>query len=372
MLSSVASMIDQFNIPNIRLLQSLGYQVDVAADFTDPGTITAERAKDLARRLEEMEVKVFDIAIPRSLSPQAVRSAYGKVRKLLAETHYDLIHCHSPIGGAICRFAAAGERKRGTKVIYTAHGFHFYSGAPLKNWIVYYPIEKALSRCTDVLITINREDYARAKKSFHAGKTLYVPGIGVDTEKIEAGKADGEIRRSCSIKDGEIMLLSVGELNDNKNHETAVRALSLLPDRFRYVVVGKGEKTEALQTLARELGVGERVRFVGFRNNVCDYYKSADAFVFPSYREGLPVALMEAMAAGLPVVCSRIRGNTDLIDEGKGGFLFAPSDSDELAESIRRLFREDREKMGRYNREKITSFSSRKVQEEMKKIYDMI
>ena len=226
-----------------------------------------------------------------------------------------------------------------------------------------------LSRYTDVLITINREDYARAKKRFHAKKTVYVPGIGIDTEKIASAEGDEEIRRSCSISPDEIMLLSVGELNGNKNHETAIRALSLLPERFHYVIVGKGEKHDALLALARKLGVENRVRLVGFQNNVNAYYKTADAFVFPSYREGLSVSLMEAMAAGLPVACSRIRGNTDLIDEGRGGFFFAPSDSAALAESVLKLFREDRDNMGLYNREKTASFSIEKVREEMRKIY---
>ena len=353
MLASVASMIDQFNIPNIRLLQSLGYKVDTAADFTMPGTITAERVEDLKRRLGEMNVGVFDVPIPRSLSPRAIRTAYKEVRRILEDGHYDLIHCHSPIGGAICRLAARTERRKGTRVIYTAHGFHFYSGAPLKNWLVYYPVEKILSRCTDVLITINREDFTRAQKSFRAGKTVYVPGIGVDADKIAEAKADGEIRRSNSI--------------------AAIRAIALLPDRFKYVIVGKGDKLEELRTLSEELGIADRVRFVGFKNNVYEYYKSADAFVFPSYREGLSAALMEAMAAGLPVACSRIRGNTDLIDEGKGGFMFDPSDREAIAESIRALFREDRGKMGRYNAEKIaSSFSIRKVREEMERIYRSI
>ena len=372
MLASVASMIDQFNIPNIKLLQALGYRVDVVADFTNPGTITAERSKALKSRLSEMNAQVYDIAIPRSLSPRAILMAYKKVRKLVSEKQYDLIHCHSPIGGAICRLAARKERKKGTRVIYTAHGFHFYTGAPLKNWLIFYPIEKWLSRYTDELITINKEDFERAIKHFHAKKTVCVHGIGIDIDKVAAAKADGEIRRSCSIGEEDIMLLSVGELNDNKNHETALKALSALPKRYKYVIVGKGEKRDALRALAEELKIEDRVSLVGFQNNVLEYYKSADAFIFPSYREGLSVALMEAMAAGLPVVCSRIRGNTDLIEEKKGGFLFVPSDWKSLAEGIQQVFREDREKMGSFNREKIALFSIQTVAEEMKRIYETI
>ena len=184
-LASVASMIDQFNISNIEILQSLGYRVDVVADFTNPGTITKERADNLKKRLIAMDVRVFDIPIPRSLNPKSIQLAYKKVKSLLYKENYNLLHCHSPIGGVIARQAAKGLRKDGLKVIYTAHGFHFYDGAPLKNWLVFYPIEKYYSRYTDVLITINKEDYKRAKEEFYAKKTVYVPGVGVDTEKFK-------------------------------------------------------------------------------------------------------------------------------------------------------------------------------------------
>ena len=149
-LASVASMIDQFNLPNIQVLQSLGYSVDVVANFTNPGTITQKRAEELKKRLLNMNVRVYDIAIPRSLNLKAVLSAYKKVKELIMREEYKLVHCHSPIGGVICRQAAKKARKKGTKVIYTAHGFHFYDGAPLKNWLIYYPIEKYFSRYTDV------------------------------------------------------------------------------------------------------------------------------------------------------------------------------------------------------------------------------
>ena len=166
-LASVASMIDQFNISNIEILQSLGYQVDVVADFTNPGTITTERCENLKKRLSDTNVRFFDIAIPRSLNPRAIFSAYKQVKELLEKENYNLLHCHSPLGGVIARKAAKGLRSKGLKVIYTAHGFHFFKGAPLINWLVYYPIEKWLSKYTDTLILINEEDYDLAKRKFY-------------------------------------------------------------------------------------------------------------------------------------------------------------------------------------------------------------
>ena len=369
MLASVASMIDQFNMPNISLLQQLGYQTDVVADFSHPGTITLERAEALKAKLTAMGVEVRDIAIPRSLNPRAVVSAYRKVRAVLCRNHYDLIHCHSPIGGAICRLAAKAERKKGTRVIYTAHGFHFYAGAPAKNWIVFYPIEKWLSRYTDVLITINKEDYKLASERFRAKETVYVPGIGIDTAKFAAACGRERIRKELGIGENDIMLLSVGELSDRKNHQAIVRAIAGLGEKQYYVIVGRGEKQQKLKSLAAELGIEEQLKLAGFRADVADFYDAADLFVFPSLQEGLPVALMEAMASGLGVVCSGIRGNTDLIDPEKGGFLFDPHNTDEIAACIRKALAADRKEMGRYNLEKVRLFDRTIVRNEMEKIY---
>ncbi|MBO5621322.1 MAG: NAD-dependent epimerase/dehydratase family protein, partial [Butyrivibrio sp.] len=226
MLASVASMIDQFNIPNIEILQSLGYEVDVVANFEEPGTITIERANDLKKKLAGMNANVTHVAIPRTLNPKAIFTAYRSVKRIINKGNYDLIHCHSPIGGAICRLAAIKARRKGTKVIYTAHGFHFYDGAPKKNWIVYYPVERVLSWVTDVLITINNEDFNRSKKEFHVKNVVKVPGVGVNTQKFrECDVNTREKRKLLGIPNDSFVLLSVGELQDRKNHRIVIEAL---------------------------------------------------------------------------------------------------------------------------------------------------
>lgn len=371
MIASVASMIDQFNMPNIELLQSLDYHVDVAADFKNPGNISNERSKDLIRRLKAIGTEVIDIPIPRVLNPTAVIRAYKLVKMLITTRHYDLIHCHSPIGGAITRLAAKNERKNGTRVMYTAHGFHFYTGASLKNWIIFYPIEKWLSRYTDVLITINKEDYERATEKFKAKKTVYVPGIGVDTKKFGIHYAGDEKRRELGISSSDIMLLSVGELNDNKNHEVVIRALAKLETKPYYIIVGKGDKEKYLKNLISKLNIQDRVKLVGLRSDVIDLYDAADVFVLPSFREGLSVSLMEAMASGLPVVCSRIRGNIDLIDN-QGGFFFDPIDVETVLESIRKSLSANRDAQGNYNREKIKNFDMQIVAKLMSEEYEKV
>jgi len=370
-LASVASMIDQFTMPNINLLQSLGYKVDVIADFTNPGNISLERSKELIERLEMMDVCVIDVAIPRGLNPKAVISAYKKVRNVIKREHYDLVHCHSPIGGALARLAAKRERKNRMIVIYTAHGFHFYNGAPLMNWFVFYPIEWWLSKYTDILITINKEDYRRAKSRFKAKRTEYVPGIGVDYERFRTSKHRSEIRKELGVSDTDIMLLSVGELNSNKNHEIVIRALALMDEKPYYVIVGKGKKQKELNDLVFDLGLQNRVKLVGFRQDVVDFYGAADLFVFPSHREGLPVALMEAMASGLPCVVSKIRGNVDLIEDEE--LMFNADSVEEERVAICKGINVDRESVGRKNAEIIKqNFSIETVNRRMKKIYQGI
>ena len=206
---------------------------------------------------------------------------------------------------------------------YTAHGFHFYNGAPLKNWLIFYPVEKCLSRYTDVLITINNEDYKRATEKFHAKKMFYISGAGVDVEKFAPRQSGRDkIRAELGLEDTDFMLLSVGELNENKNHASVIKAIA--GKDITYVIVGKGDKEAELKTMADENNVD--LRLTGYRNDVADFYDAADVYILPSIRKGLNVSLMEAMDSGLPVACSPIRCNTDLVDE-EDGVMFMVNDA---------------------------------------------
>lgn len=365
-LASVASMIDQFNIPNIEILQSLGYRVDVVANFSNPGSITPERCENLKNRLNKMGVRVFDVAIPRTMNFFEIRFAYKQVRQLLEKEKYNLLHCHSPIGGVIARQASKALRQSGLKVIYTAHGFHFYHGAPLKNWFLFYPIERYYSKYTDVLITINTEDYERASRTFSAKKTVYIPGVGVDLDRFALNNVNRKIiRNRLGINDKKVVL-SVGELNKNKNHRVVIQAIKDLPE-YVYVIVGRGVLEKELKKLAFENNVD--LRLMGYRNDVDDFYKSADLYVLPSKREGLNVSLMEAMASGLPCIASDIRGNRDLIDK-QGGYLVSPKNIEEWKKALTSCSLELLNDMGAYNLRKIKSFSINMVRDKMKELYE--
>lgn len=342
MVASVASMIDQFNMQNIQILLDKGFDVDVACNCKTGNTISNDRVQDMIQRLAKQGVKVTHLPIPRKITDISnIRKSIVELKKMFAEHSYTLMHCHSPIGSVVARTAAKKYRKNGVKVIYTAHGFHFYKGAPIINWILFYPIERIYSRITDVLITINKEDFQFAKKHLKAREIRYVPGIGVDTKKFQNIVVDKAAKRSeLGIKDSDFMIISVGELNKNKNQEIIIRAIALLKkSNIHYFVAGQGSEKEHLMRIAKELNVN--LHLLGYRTDIAELLKSADVYAFPSYREGLSVALMEAMASGLPCVVSKIRGNTDLIYPGENGYLCMADDVCAFANAIKKLYKDE-------------------------------
>lgn len=376
-IASVASNLDNFNRSNTEILLELGYEVTLAANFQSDEDINSKEKTDaFAKEMRAQGVHIVHIDFSRSLRKigMQIKSA-RQVRKLL-KRKFDLIHCHSPICAAIVRAEAETYRiKYGTKVFYTAHGFHFFSGAPWMNWILFYPAEKLLSRFTDVLITINREDYKRAEKKFHAGKTVYMPGVGVRTEKYNKSCAGAEDkRRELGIKKDDILLLSVGELNKNKNHELAVRALAKLKNEtyfpcIKYLICGKGNLKWYLIHLVRKLGLEQQVYLMGYRDDVAEIYKAADIFLFMSKREGLPVALMEAMASGLPSIVTKTRGNTDLVRDGIEGYVVGYK-VNEAAKMMKVMIEDERERMQYMARKRIMKFDRQIVSKKMRMLYE--
>lgn len=377
MLASVASMIDQFNMPNIALLQKLGYEVDVACNFIEGNTCSDERVAELKQKLQDMHVHCYQIDFARNIKHMGQNmKALWQVEALMKQNTYEFCHCHSPIGGVVARIA--GHRTK-TKVIYTAHGFHFYQGAPVMNWLVYYPVEKMLSRWTDVLITINHEDYKLAKKKFKMKKLTYVPGIGIDTQRESLSqKEKEEKRKELGIPQDAFLITNAAEFTPNKNQKTVIEAIEQLHNpNIYFVMCGIGEKKAELEQYVKEHGLEKHIRFVGFRNDLHEILQTSDCFVLSSFREGLSVALMEAMAEGLPVVCGRIRGNVDLIKDGKGGILVSPENKEDYEAAFRKLYEMKQkefqkfENIGLNNRNKVEAFSKETVDPIMKKVYQV-
>lgn len=362
----VKTHIMEFHIPYLKMFKEEGWETAVAArnDYENPADCKIPYCDNY-----------YNIPFERNPLKLGNLKAYKELKRVIDKGEYDIIHCHTPVGAMLTRLAAKQARKQGTKVFYTAHGFHFYKGAPAINWLLYYPVEKWLSRYTDVLITINKEDYERAK-SFKAGKVCYVPGVGIDLKKFNSGYVDkNEKREEIGVHADDFVLLSVGELIPRKNHEVVIRALSVLKQRdnlnhIEYVICGRGAYEADLKKLAEGLDVADHVHFLGYRNDISEICNCADLFVFMSHQEELPVALMEAMACGLPVVCSNIRGSTDLIEDGVTGFL-ANNTPEEVAEAISEMKNNTalRNRVASAALHKIKQFDLNSVEDEMSKIY---
>ena len=356
-----------FHLPYLRWFHEQGWQVDVAAnnDFDNPSDCVIPCCDHH-----------YVIPFERSPFKKNNLEAYRQLKALLDREHYDIIHCHTPMGSVITRLAAGSARNRGTKVLYTAHGFHFYNGAPLVNWLLYYPVERLLSRRTDLLLTMNGEDHRRAQ-TFHAKRTEMINGVGIDLSRFTVASADQkeQIRRELGLQEGETFAFTVGNVIPRKNQAVLIRAVKELCDPgFHLFIAGDGPLEEALKDLSRELGVEKQVHLLGFRRDVYRLSSAADLFLFSSRQEGLSVSVMEAMACGLPIVASSIRGNTDLIDPGEGGFLVAPDDAAGFAGAIRQILSDPDvgELMKAHNLKKIRDYSTEAVLQQMARLYESV
>lgn len=363
----VKTHIMQFHIPYLKLFQEMGWETAVAArnDYEDPADCIIPHCN-----------AYYDIPFERVPWKWKNIRAYKTLKKIMDEGNYDIIHCHTPVGAMIARLAAVSARKKGSKVIYTAHGFHFFKGAPLLNWLLFYPAELALSPITDVLITINREDYNRARKKLFTKRIEYVPGVGISTKKFLELEVEREAKReSLGYDPQDFLLLTVAEMTANKNHITILKALALLKEteeyrNMHYLICGRGDTWASLEQSAMDLGIADHVNFLGYRTDAPQLYKVCDLFLFVSFREGLSVALMEAMSSGIPIVCTKIRGNTDLIEDGYSG-IFTENSPEAVAEHMLALYRdpERRRALGRAAEGKAPFFDEKNVLEQVKNIY---
>ena len=307
-----------------------GHTVDIATNETD---------SPVDKCYKEWSCKIYPLSCTRSPLNKGTFKAIKEIKQIVSENDYDIVHCHTPIAAMCTRLACRKFRKNGGKVFYTAHGFHFYKGAPLKNWLMFYPIEKICSYFTDTLITINKEDFAFAQKHLNAQKTEYVAGVGIDVKRFsEVEISKEEKRKELGIPQNAILITSVGELNDNKNHQIVLHALAQLKnENIYYIIAGVGDNADNLLTLAKELNLENNFKLLGYRTDIAEIYKVSDICCFPSIREGLPVAVMEAMAAGLPIISGDNRGSRDLCKNSINGFLCNPFNMQEFATAIQAL-----------------------------------
>lgn len=355
----------QFLIPHINKLIEVGYSVDVACSNV------GNRLKEVKKLLSKL-VTVYTVELYRF--PLKLKNFIGckQLQTIIANGNYDLVWTNEPVMGVMTRVAASRERKNGTKVMYMAHGFHFFKGAPILNWLIYYPVERIMAHHTDVIVTMNKEDY-EILDYFNVRRKEYIHGIGVDCNFFKKNDSRGTVRQEFNIQANETFLVNVGELSNRKNQRDIILAISHMKckNKIKLIICGIGPLKKQLKSLVSSLNLNEQIIFAGYRRDIRDILNEADIFVFPSKQEGLSHAIMESMGVGLPVVCSNIRGNVDLID-GQGGFVVDNGDIDGYASKLDFLVehKAKREEMGYYNSRKIFNYDLTKAQDEILKIIE--
>ena len=337
--ASVVSFIEWFNKENVDYLnKEKNCELHIACNFDYMEDTDEERTRAYIDKIKNEGVILHNIHFARSPFSRGNVDCYKQLKQIINDNAFDLIHVHTPTVSILTRIAAKKARKNGTVVMYTCHGFHFHKSSPKKNWLMFYPVERFLSRYCDYIVTINKEDFNRAK-TFHAKNVRYIPGVGVNINHIHECNIDRmAYKKSIGVPEDAVLLLSVGEMIERKNHEVIIRALAKVKqDNIYYAICGKGPLKEDLQNLAKELGLENRVLFLGFRKDIPELCNTADISAFPSKIEGLGLAGIEAMAAGVPLVSSNVHGILDYVIDGKTGYACAPNDVDGFASAIEKL-----------------------------------
>ena len=364
---NVAKRVNNFSYTSMMAAKKMGIEFHIAGNW-GYGSLDELKADE-----KKYGIFIHQIDFIRNpLSPGNYK-AYKQLDSLMNEWDFDCIHCNTPIGGLLGRII--GKKHKVSRVIYQAHGFHFYKGAPFLNWILYYPVEKILAHFTDAIITMNEEDYKNAQKMKlrKNGKVYFVHGVGIDTDMYKSVYVDVQAKRAeLCLKEDDIVLISMGDLINRKNYSVAIKAIAKLnSENVHYLICGKGPELDNLKALADELGVSRQIHFLGFRSDIKELAKISDIFLFTTLQEGLPRSMMEAMVSGLPCIASKIRGNVDLIEDGVNGYLCEPTDVEGFAKAIETIvFDEElRNSMKKANLEKIKGYDISVVESEIEKIY---
>lgn len=365
-------MMFQFIVPHIQYLDKLGCKVDIACSSAD-GYQNEGYLGKIQNNLPDVS-KCFFIRTERNPFSFHNMAGYKDLKAVIYAANYDLIWTNEPVMGVLTRLAAKRYRHNGGKIMYLVHGYHFFKGAPRKNWL-YYPIEKIMSGYCDAITVINWEDYYFTKKYFKT-PVFHIDGIGLDLEKYKNVRVDyKKKRKELGIKENDILIISVGELQSRKNHEVIIRAIAKLNNpNIKYIICGRGELLDDLKKLSSHLNLNSQIQFLGHRYDIAEILNVADIFAHPSQREGLGIAAIEAMSAGLPLVTSNIQGIKDYVKNDENGYANTPYDIDGFAEAISKLILnpELRHKMGCNNQLCAEKYSIEKSVTSVAKILDNI
>lgn len=352
-----------FHLPYIEWFKQQGWQVDAMANGDDP--------------LEEAHHS-YNVPVSRSPFSFSNVKAIKQAKAIINKEKYDIVYCHTAMGAVLARLAAKKARKNyGTKVIYVAHGFHFFKGGPLKSWILYYPMEKYLSKYTDAIITINEEDYQLVKNNgFRNTDTYKIPGIGLNTGRLfETNDAVREkLRTQYDFSQDSFILIYIAEYIERKNHKFIIDSMDELRTQIPTIKVlfaGRGRLMDAMMEYAKQKDVDSYIEFLGFRKDIGQLIALSDVGISASRQEGLGLNLAEEMFAGLPVVATVDRGHKEIVKDGYNGFLYAQLDHGGFENAVCKLYQDSelRKKMGENARNFIQKFSLDNAMASLTEIY---
>ena len=361
-ITTVSRTINAFLIPHIEKLIDEGYKVDCAFSID----------KEVDKRIIDKGCNIFEIPFSRNPLNLKNINAFNKLIKLQEENQYDIVHVHTPVASVYGRLLKLKFPK--LKTIYTVHGFHFFKGAPKINWMIYYPIEWIMKKFTDVAITINLEDYERAK-SFGIKKVYKTNGVGLDLSYYIPDFYDKEECRSrFNIKEDDFVIAMIAEVNKNKNHAQMINAVDELVKEHKNIKVlcaGDGPLLESVKKDIEDRGLSNVINMLGFRTDINEIISCCDVGVLMSYREGLPRNIMELMAFGKPVIGTNIRGIRDLVEEGVNGYLVDTDDYMKTYYGINTLINDSEllEKMSNNAYDKVNDYSVDSIVEELLYMY---
>ena len=367
--TTISDTVNAFLIPHIQMLINDGHQVDLAFDIhseVDPS-------------ISDMGCKIHPVSFKRSIKNKKNLTSFKNIRALIKKKRYHLIHTHTPIASVLTRLAYITVPGLDTSIVYTAHGFHFFNQAPFINWVLYYPVEKFLSRFTSFLITINDEDYQRAHRKFRAGHIQLVNGVGVNLDKFRPCSQRDKIRlrKTYGYDESDFIVFFAAELTQRKNQMSLIHAINALKIKIpgiRLLLAGTGDLLEPCRDMIEQLHIREHVQLLGYQENIHELLAISDIAVSSSRREGLPVNIMEAMATGLPVIATRCRGNRDLVSHGYNGILVDIDDIEQMAGAVQHIFANKTlgTTYGGNSLNRIEKYSLPNVLAEMKKIYNLV
>lgn len=364
--ATVDSHILHFHLPYLKLFKEKGYEVHVATNTDDA--------------IPFCDVK-HKVSFERSPFKKNNLKAINQMKKILLDNNFDIVHTHTPMGSVVTRLAYKKvKNKINTRIIYTAHGFHFYKGAPLFNWIFFYPVEKYLSKYTDTLITINKEDYELAKRKFKKCRNIeYVPGVGIDEEKFNFSmtkKEKLELRKSLGLKENDFVLIYPAEISKRKRHIWLINTISPLLKKnknMHLLLPGSDSLNGKAHILTDNLNLAKQIHFLGYRTDIPKILKISDLAISSAKQEGLPVNIMEAMYVGLPIVATDCRGNRDLVVDGVNGYIVEMNDCNTYLERVQAIFlnKDCILKNKDENKKIISNYLLDKIMKKMIKIYKL-